>query len=50
MIKWGINCLNHNASISVIDTEKEKILFASESERFSKIKNDKFLSNKLMEP
>lgn len=49
MIKWGINCLNHNASISVIDTENNKILFASESERFSKIKNDKFISDKLLE-
>ena len=39
MIKWGISAYNHNAAISVI--EDDKIIFASESERYSGIKNDK---------
>jgi len=37
MIKWGISAYNHNAAISVI--EDDKIIFASESERYSGIKN-----------
>ena len=38
MIKWGISAYNHNAAIAVV--EDDKILFASESERYSGIKND----------
>ena len=38
MIKWGISAYNHNAAISVV--KDDQILFASESERYSGIKND----------
>ena len=42
MIKWGISAYNHNAAITVIkdDQREHEILFASESERYSGIKND----------
>ena len=41
MITYGIVSHNHDASLTVLDDNK--ILFASESERFSKVKNDPFL-------
>ena len=34
----GINCLNHDAAISVI--EDGEIIFAGHSERYSRKKND----------
>ena len=37
----GINCLNHDAAMAVVDNNK--ILWAAHSERYSKIKNDQFL-------
>ena len=40
----GINCLNHDAAVSVI--EDDKILFAAHSERYSRIKNDMHLNGK----
>jgi len=42
----GINCLNHDAAISVI--EDGKILFAAHSERYSRIKNDMYLNDKII--
>ena len=39
----GINCLNHDAAVSVI--EDKKILFAAHSERYSRNKNDMFLND-----
>ena len=42
----GINALNHDAAVSVI--EDDKILFAAHSERYSKIKNDCFLNDDIM--
>tara|TARA_R110001592_G_scaffold192795_5_gene439765 strand:+ start:17803 stop:19257 length:1455 start_codon:yes stop_codon:yes gene_type:complete len=42
----GINCLNHDAAISVI--EDSKILFAAHSERYSKIKNDMYLNDDII--
>ena len=45
-ITWGITSESHDASLSVINNDQ--ILFASHSERFSKIKNDKFLHHDLI--
>lgn len=42
----GVNCLNHDAAISVI--EDGEILFAAQSERYSRIKNDSFLNDELV--
>jgi carbamoyltransferase len=42
----GINCLNHDAAISVI--ENGKILFAAHSERYSREKNDMYLNNDII--
>ena len=42
MIKWGISAGSHDAALAVVDDEK--ILFASHTERFSKIKNDPHLN------
>ena len=47
MITWGINALNHDASISVFDNDgliKHKLSYD-----FSKIKGDMHLDNKLVE-
>lgn len=46
MINWGVTSESHDASLTVLDSES--ILFASHSERFSKIKNDKFLHPNLI--
>lgn len=43
----GITALGHDASVSVI--EDGKILFAAHAERYSRIKNDKFLNNAILE-
>ena len=42
----GINALNHDAAVSVI--ENEEIKFAAHSERYSRIKNDRFLNDEIM--
>ncbi len=42
----GINCLNHDAGITVI--EDGKILFAAHSERYSRKKNDKYLNDDIV--
>jgi carbamoyltransferase len=47
MITWGISAASHNAALAVFDNDK--LVFASESERFSKIKNDPDLSYELIE-
>jgi len=47
MITWGISANSHNASLAVF--EDSKLLFASDSERFSKIKNDPHLNEDLIE-
>jgi carbamoyltransferase len=47
MIIWGINALNHDASLSVF--HDEICVFASHSERFSGIKNDYFLNKNLID-
>ncbi len=38
MITWGISAASHNAALAVFDDDR--LVFASDSERFSKIKND----------
>ena len=47
MITWGISANSHNASLSVFDGDA--LLFASESERFSKIKNDAYLNGEIIQ-
>lgn len=46
MITWGISANSHNAALAVF--ADEKLIFASESERFSGIKNDPNLSTDLI--
>lgn len=43
----GINCLNHDAALSLI--EDGEIIFAAHSERYSRIKNDKKLNDSIFE-
>jgi carbamoyltransferase len=47
MIRWGWTGMSHDASLAVLDNNK--ILFAAHSERYSRIKNDKWLHSKLIE-
>jgi len=47
MIRWGISAYNHNAALTVVDGDE--ILFASESERYSGIKNDANLPDELIQ-
>jgi carbamoyltransferase len=47
MITWGISAASHNAALAVFNNDK--LVFASESERFSKLKNDLDLSYELIE-
>lgn len=47
MLRYGIVSHNHDASISII--EDQRILFASQSERFSRTKNDPNLSKRMIE-
>jgi carbamoyltransferase len=42
----GINCMNHDASMSVVDGRE--ILWAAHSERYSRVKNDHFLNWKIV--
>ncbi len=44
MILWGVNAMNHDASISVVDSESGEILFAGHAERYSRVKNDSDLN------
>jgi len=46
MITWGISANSHNAALAVFDDDK--LVFASESERFSGLKNDAHLNRKLV--
>ena len=47
MIHWGVSAGTHDASLSVV--KDGEILFASHSERFSGIKNDKNLNPMLVD-
>lgn len=42
----GISSMFHDASVSVV--EDGKILFAAHAERYSKVKNDRFLNRQLI--
>jgi len=46
MITWGISANSHNAALAVFDNDK--LMFASDSERFSKVKNDPDLNTELI--
>jgi carbamoyltransferase len=46
MAIFGVSCGFHDAAISVIDGDE--ILFAAHAERYSKIKNDKYLNNDIV--
>jgi carbamoyltransferase len=43
----GINCLNHDAAMAVVDGSE--ILWAAHSERYSKVKNDHFLNQAIVD-
>lgn len=43
---WGVNALNHDASITVM--HNDDILFSGHSERYSRIKNDGLLNNAII--
>ena len=45
----GINALNHDAAITLIDSDHGKILFAAHAERYSGIKNDSNLNKEMFE-
>ena len=47
MITWGISAASHNAALAVFDDDT--LMFASESERFSGVKNDPDLDQKLVD-
>lgn len=49
MIIWGVNALNHDASITVVDSSTCEILFAAHAERYSRIKNDVFLNEEIVD-
>ena len=42
----GINCLNHDAAMAVVDGRE--IVWAAHSERYSKIKNDHYLNKEIV--
>ena len=47
----GINCMNHDAAMAVVDYSKGlgEILWAAHSERYSKVKNDHYLNQKIVD-
>lgn len=47
MIKWGISSNSHNAALSIF--QDDYLVFASSSERFSKIKNDPHINRCLVD-
>jgi predicted NodU family carbamoyl transferase len=41
----GINCMNHDAAMAVVDIQGGgDILWAAHAERYSKVKNDHYLN------
>ncbi len=48
MIVWGISALAHDAAITVVNSDGE-ILFASQSERYSRVKNDAYLNDEVVQ-
>jgi len=49
MITWGISAMSHDASIAVFNENNQQLLFAGHSERYSRIKNDCWLNNEIIE-
>lgn len=47
MITYGISAASHNAALAVFDGDQ--LIFASESERFSKVKNDPHLNFEMLD-
>ena len=47
----GINCMNHDAAMAIIDFENGpgEILWAAHAERYSKIKNDHYLNQQIVD-
>ena len=47
----GINCMNHDAAMAIIDFENGpgEILWAAHAERYSKIKNDHYLNQEIVD-
>ena len=48
MYALGISALSHDAAVSVVDTVSKEIVFAAHAERYSGIKNDRFLSEGIL--
>ena len=46
MITWGISALSHDAALAVV--KDRQLVFASHSERYSRVKNDKYLNVQLL--
>ena len=49
MIIWGVNAMNHDASITSVDSSTMEILFAGHAERYSRKKNDSDLNLDLID-
>jgi len=47
MIIWGVTALSHDAAISII--KNGKIVFAAHSERYSRVKNDFYLNQQIVD-
>ena len=47
----GINCMNHDAAMAIVDIEKGpgEVLWAAHAERYSKIKNDHYLNKQIVD-
>ena len=47
----GINCMNHDAAMAIVDIEKGpgEVLWAAHAERYSKIKNDHYLNKEIVD-
>jgi carbamoyltransferase len=48
VILAGVSALHHDAALAVVDSANGEILFAGHSERYSKRKNDPYLSSELV--
>jgi carbamoyltransferase len=46
MITWGWSGMSHDAALAVF--KNKELVFASHSERYSRIKNDEFLNESLI--
>ena len=47
----GINCMNHDAAMAVVEIKDGigRILWAAHAERYSKIKNDHYLNQAIVD-